>query len=170
MYFTGFADEAAPDLAGQISATKELGWSNIESRAIDGTNIHDLSDEAFADFLALADVLGFDEAELCALDHPAESLSPVLRIVSFDKDGSPFPVAFQFENGIDETPRAAYERFRSAGSGSACALVWSDLSAEPRRIRISGTFDQAGLFHVWLGSAFDPSAPAQFVQIAIESE
>ena len=47
MYITGFADEAAPDIDGQIRATKELGWENIESRAIDGVNIHDLSDEAF---------------------------------------------------------------------------------------------------------------------------
>ena len=47
MYLTGFADEAAKDLAGQIKATKQLGWSRIESRAIDGTNIHDLADAAF---------------------------------------------------------------------------------------------------------------------------
>ena len=47
MYLTGFADEAALDLDGQIAATKELGWTNIESRAIGGVNIHDLSDEAF---------------------------------------------------------------------------------------------------------------------------
>jgi sugar phosphate isomerase/epimerase len=47
MYMTGFADEAAKDLDGQIKATKELGWENIESRAIDGINIHDLPDEAF---------------------------------------------------------------------------------------------------------------------------
>ncbi len=47
MYLTGFADEAAADLAGQIRATKELGWSNIESRNIDAANIHDIPDEAF---------------------------------------------------------------------------------------------------------------------------
>ena len=47
MYYTGFADEAAKDFAGQIRATKELGWRWIESRAIDGVNIHDLSDAAF---------------------------------------------------------------------------------------------------------------------------
>ncbi|MBP5638565.1 MAG: sugar phosphate isomerase/epimerase [Victivallales bacterium] len=47
MFFTGFADEASKGLAGQIAATKELGWHFIESRAIDGVNIHDLSDEAF---------------------------------------------------------------------------------------------------------------------------
>lgn len=47
LYLTGFADEAADDLAGQIRATKELGWSRIEARKIDGPNIHDLSEEAF---------------------------------------------------------------------------------------------------------------------------
>ncbi len=47
MYFTGFADEACRDIDGQIRATKELGWEHIESRAIDGTNIHDLTDDAF---------------------------------------------------------------------------------------------------------------------------
>jgi sugar phosphate isomerase/epimerase len=47
LYLSGFADEAAADLDGQIRATKELGWSRIESRAIDGTNIHDLDDAAF---------------------------------------------------------------------------------------------------------------------------
>lgn len=51
MYYTGFADEAAFDIDGQIKATKELGWTNIESRAVGGTNIHDLSD---ADFDAVA--------------------------------------------------------------------------------------------------------------------
>ena len=47
MYLTGFADEAAGDLAGQIRATQALGWTRIESRNIDGENIHDLSEEAF---------------------------------------------------------------------------------------------------------------------------
>ena len=47
MYLTGFADEAARDIDGQIRATKELGWENIESRAIDGVNIHDLCEADF---------------------------------------------------------------------------------------------------------------------------
>ena len=47
MFYTGFADEAAPDIVGQIRATKELGWSNIESRNIDGVNIHDLPMDQF---------------------------------------------------------------------------------------------------------------------------
>jgi sugar phosphate isomerase/epimerase len=47
MYFTGFADEAAKDIDGQIRATKEIGWSQIEARNIDGVNIHDLPEEKF---------------------------------------------------------------------------------------------------------------------------
>ena len=47
MYYTGFADEAASDLDGQIRATRELGWEYIESRNVDGRNIHDISDAEF---------------------------------------------------------------------------------------------------------------------------
>jgi sugar phosphate isomerase/epimerase len=47
MYLTGFADEAAQDVEGQIKATLELGWTNIESRNIGGKNIHDISDAEF---------------------------------------------------------------------------------------------------------------------------
>ena len=46
-YLTGFADEAANGIDGQIKATKELGWKYIEARAVDGKNIHDVPDEAF---------------------------------------------------------------------------------------------------------------------------
>lgn len=47
IYYTGFADEAAKDIDGQVAATKALGWSNIESRAVDGVNLHDLTEAAF---------------------------------------------------------------------------------------------------------------------------
>ncbi len=47
MYLTGFADEAAKGIDGQIKATLELGWKYIESRNIDGKNIHDITDEQF---------------------------------------------------------------------------------------------------------------------------
>jgi sugar phosphate isomerase/epimerase len=49
MYLTGFADEAADALAGQIEATKTHGRRNIEARSINGKNIHDISDEEFED-------------------------------------------------------------------------------------------------------------------------
>ena len=47
MYLTGFADEAAPDLATQIKATEALGWGSLSARTIDGKNIHELTDKQF---------------------------------------------------------------------------------------------------------------------------
>ena len=58
MYLTGFADEAASGAEGQIAATLELGWRNIESRAVDGVNVHDLSDEAFDAFATRLEAAG----------------------------------------------------------------------------------------------------------------
>ncbi len=47
MKLTGFTDEAASDLAGQIKVTKALGWNYLSARMIDGTNIHDLPEDKF---------------------------------------------------------------------------------------------------------------------------
>jgi sugar phosphate isomerase/epimerase len=58
MYLTGFADEAGASIDIQIKATQELGWTHIESRNIDGTNLHDLSEEAFEDVVAKLDTAG----------------------------------------------------------------------------------------------------------------
>lgn len=63
-FLTGFADEAGPDLATQIRATRELGWSAIELRNVrvpghETANVHDIPDAAFdlvVDQLAAAGV------------------------------------------------------------------------------------------------------------------
>ncbi len=47
MYLTGFADEAAADMAGQIKATQELGWTYIESRNVNGKNLTDITEQEF---------------------------------------------------------------------------------------------------------------------------
>lgn len=47
MYYSGFADEAGDSIDVQIQATLELGWSNIESRSVDGINLTDISDKKF---------------------------------------------------------------------------------------------------------------------------
>jgi len=44
---TGFTDEAASDIAGQIRVTKALGWEYLSARMVDGTNIHDLPEDKF---------------------------------------------------------------------------------------------------------------------------
>lgn len=55
MFFSGIADEAAPELAKQLAAHKELEWDHIELRMIGGTNLTDLSD---AEFERVYDQLG----------------------------------------------------------------------------------------------------------------
>lgn len=47
MYLTGFADEAAQDLETQIKATKEIGWTRISARGVNGANLHELPEEEF---------------------------------------------------------------------------------------------------------------------------
>ena len=58
MYYTGFADEAAAGIADQIKATKELGWKWIESRAVNGANIHDLPEDQFEEVAAELEASG----------------------------------------------------------------------------------------------------------------
>ena len=67
MYLTGFADEAAQDLATQIKATKELGWNAISARSIDGTSIHELSDKNFNKALSLLEKEEIRIAEIGSL-------------------------------------------------------------------------------------------------------
>jgi len=52
MILMGIGDEASSQLAGQIEATRELGWKFIELRSVAGpdfpkTNFHDIPDAAF---------------------------------------------------------------------------------------------------------------------------
>lgn len=63
LYYTGFADEAGVDLETQIRATKELGWSRIEMRAVkvpgfEAANLHDIADAAFEALAARLDEAG----------------------------------------------------------------------------------------------------------------
>jgi len=47
MFFSGISDEAGQDIETQIRAHRELGWSHLELRMVDGANITQLADEAF---------------------------------------------------------------------------------------------------------------------------
>lgn len=58
MYHTGFADEAAPDIDGQIRATKELGWKYIEARSIDGVNLTMVDDRKFDEVVSKLEEAG----------------------------------------------------------------------------------------------------------------
>ena len=52
MYFTGFADEASRDFDGQIEATKELGWNQIETRRLYDGNLASITDSQFDEVCA----------------------------------------------------------------------------------------------------------------------
>ncbi|MGE9267388.1 MAG: sugar phosphate isomerase/epimerase family protein [Verrucomicrobiales bacterium] len=67
MYLTGFADEAGTDLATQIKATKEIGWSRISTRGVNGKNIHDLPEAEFAKVADELDAAGITVPEFGSL-------------------------------------------------------------------------------------------------------
>jgi len=59
MKLTGFTDEAAADIAGQIAVTKALGWKYLSARTMGTQNIHDVPEaefESICDQLAAADI------------------------------------------------------------------------------------------------------------------
>ena len=67
MYLTGFADEAGTQLATQIKATKEIGWSRISTRGVNGQNIHDLPEADFEKAAEELDAAGISVPEFGSL-------------------------------------------------------------------------------------------------------
>jgi len=67
MQLSGFTDEAGRDLESQIKATKELGWSHLSARTINGTNIHELPEEEFARVADRLDEEGIQVIEMGSL-------------------------------------------------------------------------------------------------------
>ena len=89
MYLTGFADEAADTLEGQIAATKELGWTRIETRKLMSGNLAGLTDGEFAKVEELLAESG----------------------VSFNCYGS---CVANWSHPITEDPESSYEEMRRA--------------------------------------------------------
>lgn len=67
MKLTGFADEASRDLALQIKATQELGWTALSARMIGDKNIHDLPEDEFARAADALDEAGIPVPEFGSL-------------------------------------------------------------------------------------------------------
>ena len=57
-FLSGFTDEAADTLEGQIKVLKSLGWGYFEARRINGYNIHDLDESAFEKVCTLLEESG----------------------------------------------------------------------------------------------------------------
>lgn len=52
MYYSGFADEASPELDLQLKVTQELGWQNIETRILCGGNLASIDEAKFSEVCA----------------------------------------------------------------------------------------------------------------------
>jgi len=136
MKLTGFADEAAPDLATQIKATQELGWQYISARGIDGKNIHDLSDSEFDTARGQLEDAGIRIAEFGSL------------IGSWSKN-----IKSDFALTLDEVDRAI-PRMQQLGTNivrvmSYAQQPWGENQYEQERFRrlraITARFSQAGI-------------------------
>ena len=136
MKLTGFADEAAPDLATQIKATQKLGWQYISARGIDGKNMHDLSDSEFDTARGQLEDAGIRIAEFGSL------------IGSWSKN-----IKSDFALTLDEVDRAI-PRMQQLGTNivrvmSYAQQPWGENQYEQERFRrlraITARFSQAGI-------------------------
>ncbi|MFD2157683.1 sugar phosphate isomerase/epimerase family protein [Rubritalea tangerina] len=64
---SGFADEAGRSIETQINALKALGWCQLSARGIDGTNIHDLSEDDFERVASAVEEAGIEVVEFGSL-------------------------------------------------------------------------------------------------------
>ncbi|MFW6692215.1 sugar phosphate isomerase/epimerase family protein [Streptomyces sp. MAR4 CNX-425] len=81
--FAGVGDEAAPGLAGQISAVRRLGWTAVELRDIDGTALADLGAAAFDRTAAALHEAGLDV--VCVDSRIANWARPVTGDFELDR-------------------------------------------------------------------------------------
>ncbi|MFJ5933638.1 M20/M25/M40 family metallo-hydrolase [Streptomyces sp. NPDC093071] len=105
---TGIGDEAAPGLAGQIAVARELGWTALELRSLDGTALADLTEPAVREAAGLLHAAGLG---VVCLDS---------RIGNWAR-----PVTGPFSADLEELERlAAYGRI--LGCRSLRVMSWTD--------------------------------------------
>jgi len=108
MFFSGIADEAAPDLERQLEAHKELGWKHIEIRNINGTNLTDLDDAAFDEVASRIEASGLQvscfASQLANWSRPVDGdfhldLDEMERAVArMERLGTPFIRCMSYPN------------------------------------------------------------------------
>lgn len=89
MWIAGFADEAADSIEDQIDVLRELGWSHIELRKIDGKKLHEVDDDTFEHALAALREAGISVpavgSPLCdgrtSVDDPIETTLEMAAVV-----------------------------------------------------------------------------------------
>ncbi|MFF5506060.1 M20/M25/M40 family metallo-hydrolase [Streptomyces roseolus] len=105
---TGIGDEAAPGLDDQIAVARELGWSSLELRSLDGTALADLPARAVREAAARLHAAGLG---VVCLDS---------RIGNWAR-----PVTGPFSADLDELDRLA-EHGRVLGCRSLRVMSWTD--------------------------------------------
>jgi sugar phosphate isomerase/epimerase len=111
--YTGFADEAGKTLAEQIKVLKELGWTGLEARLLEGVNFTDLSDEKF-------------DAALDTLQAAG------IKIVCFGAQLANWsrPITSDFKADLDELDRAL-PRMQKAGAKIIRCMSYPNDEKEP---------------------------------------
>jgi sugar phosphate isomerase/epimerase len=136
MILTGFTDEAGQNLDTQIKATQELGWNHLSARGLNGKNLHDLSEEAFATAADRLDTAGIKVIEFGSL------------IGSWSKPiESDFDITLgEIERAIPRMQRLGTKMIRIMSYGQK---PWGEDQQEAERFRrmreIVKRFDEAGL-------------------------
>ncbi|NLV44666.1 MAG: sugar phosphate isomerase/epimerase [Candidatus Hydrogenedentes bacterium] len=159
MFFSGISDEAGQDIAAQIRAHRELGWTWLELRVVDGVNITQLTDADFdAVYGAVTDAgmgvscfssaianwarpitgdFAVDEADLArAMPRMHRFGTPFIRVMSYPNDT---------DNPVDEAVwrkesiRRMQQLARMAEDGGVTLVHencsgWGGLSAENSNI------------------------------------
>lgn len=152
--FSGISDEAGKDLATQIRAHKELGWSHLELRNVDNVQFTDLSDEAFAQAKATIEAAGMKVSCFasgianwaCCITDPLEKSTATLEraILRMNALGTRFIRVMSWPNksgALDDTAwrAAAVHRMKVLGAMAEKAGIilavencdgWASTSAE----------------------------------------
>ncbi|MFI9122712.1 M20/M25/M40 family metallo-hydrolase [Streptomyces bikiniensis] len=120
---TGIGDEAAPDLAGQIAVARELGWTSLELRSLDGTALADLPEPVVREAAGRLHAAGLG---VVCLDS---------RIGNWAR-----PVTGPFSADLEELERLA-EYGRILGCRSLRVMSWTD-GGLPEEAWAAGAIDR----------------------------
>ena len=122
MFLSGIADEAGKSIEVQIKAHQELGWSHIEIRNVEGTNLVDLGDGEFADVYDKVVMAGMTvscfASQLCnwarKISHPFEADQEELKraIPRLQRFGCKFIRCMSYPNDERPEPEWRKEVFR----------------------------------------------------------
>jgi len=136
MFLSGISDEAGQAIEVQIRAHQELGWKHLELRMVDGVNVAQLSDDAFA--RVAEKVLAADMTVSCFRSAIANWARPITQDFAVDVDdlrrsiprmhqlGTPFIRVMSYPNHPEAPVAEAAWRAESIRRMKALAEIAED--------------------------------------------